>query len=718
MTPAPRAVFLLGAIALATLLVASTGAIAQRCGPAEIGWIGGEPRDVEVVGEIAYVAQGDGGVRVLDLSDVRSPRVIASVRSPRPGQAVRLCVDGDRLYVAARGSFGEPDTIFAVDVSDPATPRVVGTLAPTDIRGAIWDMGAASGRLVILATQAHVLDVRDPARMRRIETIDVASPSKTPASDLGMLPGAALVATGEARLRIVDLAAVPSPWLPSAIDPDREVGEWRARPMVEVEGDRLYTLERDGALSIRKFSEGGRTSSLGVLPGFTGARSLSVADDRVFIARSVHGPFGGQWLSVVDASDPSAPREVERLDLPGWPSALDASPTRCCAMVLMGAPDRRAHRLLVMEAESPSVIVAGVHDEPDAVTRVARDGDLLFALEPSLGMHVVDASDPRSPVIISAWRSEARPWDVDVRGPHAFVVSERALHVLDVADPTGPSEVASATFPSSRYAGGSISLADDVALIGGDGNAPIDVIDIRDPVAPRIAGSIEWAFGAGDIAFRGTIGFAPVRVSGMANVVTIDLSDPAAPVVIGTIEAPGRPVNVALAADRLFVASRPVSGVGGGVQVIDVANPARPRLTAFVPLEGLITDIEVEGERLVVAASDVSTLTILDISEPDRPTRLASVTVRGFPEDASIEDGLAVVAAGSGGLRLVQIGAGGRVRTSDLTGDGRVDANDVDLLIAAWGNLETPASTADLNADGRIDQADLVILLSAWGDCP
>jgi hypothetical protein len=54
-------------------------------------------------------------------------------------------------------------------------------------------------------------------------------------------------------------------------------------------------------------------------------------------------------------------------------------------------------------------------------------------------------------------------------------------------------------------------------------------------------------------------------------------------------------------------------------------------------------------------------------------------------------------------------GAGGN--PSDLNGDGVVNAQDLAVMLAAWG---TASSEADVNGDGIVDGKDLAILLGSW----
>ena len=47
----------------------------------------------------------------------------------------------------------------------------------------------------------------------------------------------------------------------------------------------------------------------------------------------------------------------------------------------------------------------------------------------------------------------------------------------------------------------------------------------------------------------------------------------------------------------------------------------------------------------------------------------------------------------------------------DLNGDGVVNAQDLAVMLAAWG---TASPEADVNGDGIVDGKDLAILLGSW----
>jgi hypothetical protein len=51
---------------------------------------------------------------------------------------------------------------------------------------------------------------------------------------------------------------------------------------------------------------------------------------------------------------------------------------------------------------------------------------------------------------------------------------------------------------------------------------------------------------------------------------------------------------------------------------------------------------------------------------------------------------------------------------ADLTGDGTVGMDDLEMLLAAWGPAVEECQLADLDLDGKVSTIDLLILLGNW----
>ena len=78
----------------------------------------GYAEDVAVAGNKAYVADGDTGLQIVDISNPRQPTGMGV--SQIPGKAMGVAMVGDMAYVAGNGG-----GLSLVDISDPLTPTLV-----------------------------------------------------------------------------------------------------------------------------------------------------------------------------------------------------------------------------------------------------------------------------------------------------------------------------------------------------------------------------------------------------------------------------------------------------------------------------------------------------------------------------------------------------------------------------------------------------------------
>lgn len=84
---------------------------------------------VQVVGDLAYVANGESGLMLVDISAPEEPYILSSLNLP--GYVTSLRVDGDRAYVISRYS-----GLHTVDVSDLHSPILLSSVNISDLYGA------------------------------------------------------------------------------------------------------------------------------------------------------------------------------------------------------------------------------------------------------------------------------------------------------------------------------------------------------------------------------------------------------------------------------------------------------------------------------------------------------------------------------------------------------------------------------------------------------
>ncbi len=99
----------------------------------------GNATGVLVDGSIAYIADGANGVQVIDVSDPTSPSIIGSYNTP--GNAMKLALQGDTLFVAD-GSGG----VQVIDVSVPTSPTSLTSVSPAYV----YDV-ALYGSVIVVA---------------------------------------------------------------------------------------------------------------------------------------------------------------------------------------------------------------------------------------------------------------------------------------------------------------------------------------------------------------------------------------------------------------------------------------------------------------------------------------------------------------------------------------------------------------------------------------
>ena len=82
----------------------------------------GYAQDVVIDNTLAFVAQGEGGLMIIDISDPRNPAEISTVNEGMKGYANKVARKDSVLYIAS-GGFG----VSVVNAADPENPQITAT---------------------------------------------------------------------------------------------------------------------------------------------------------------------------------------------------------------------------------------------------------------------------------------------------------------------------------------------------------------------------------------------------------------------------------------------------------------------------------------------------------------------------------------------------------------------------------------------------------------
>src|SRR4051794_26327033 len=111
------------------------------------------------------------------------------------------------------------------------------------------------------------------------------------------------------------------------------------------------------------------------------------------------------------------------------------------------------------------------------------------------------------------------------------------------------------------------------------------VVDVTDPSAPKLRGSLTLSGPVSAIALSGSVAYVAIGLPGLA---IVDVSNPDAPSIAGLFKTPGEALRVGLAGTKAVVANRM-----SGLEVVDVSNAAKPVSVGSFYTDGYARDVAV-----------------------------------------------------------------------------------------------------------------------------
>ena len=260
--------------------------------------LAGDGNNVDVSGNIAYVAVGNAGLQVVDVSDRRAPRSVAVFDTPGTANDVRVV--GSTAYVADGGS-----GLRLIDVSDPAHPV---------LRGAVDTPGDARD-VVVYGTRAYVadgafglevIDVSNPAAPVILRTVD--TPGTATGVDVANNVAVVTDAFPANGIRVIDLSNLAAAQVVGSINLNIGAED------VVTRGTLAYIAGTVSGLLVVDFSAPSSPVIVGIhSPPANGAfypNDIELSGNSVLAAETRYT----NAIPVDDVSDPANPRYLGALD--------------------------------------------------------------------------------------------------------------------------------------------------------------------------------------------------------------------------------------------------------------------------------------------------------------------------------------------------------------------------------------------------------------------
>ncbi len=616
----------------------------------------GQSYDVVVAGDHAFVADGNSGLQVIDISDPANPTFADSYNTS--GSAYGVAVAGNHAFVAD-GDAG----LQVIDISDPTNLALAGTYDTPDYARCV----AIAGDQVYLANGTSgllVIDISDPTNPTLAGSYDTSGV----AYGVAVAGNYAFVADFTSGFQVIDISDPTNPTLAGSYDTLGDASD------VVISGDHAFIAAGSGGLQVLDISDPTAPTLAGSYdaPGF--AYNVAVDGNNCYLGKGTSG------VEVLDVSDPTSPTSVHSL------SGLGDVRGVCVAgeHTYLGA---RTSGLQVIRTSifMPPVLTGSYHT-PGAASGVSVSGDIAYVGEYG-GVRVIDISDPANPSQVGIYNMVGNITDVAVAGDYAFVANqENGLQVLDISDPTNPTLAGSYNTSGSAFG---VAVTGDHAFVADYGSG-LQVIDISDPTSPTLAGSYNTSSWAYRVAVAGDHAFIANRESGL---VVIDISDPTNPTLAGSYNTPNQSYDVVVDGNHAFVADR-----SSGLQVIDISDPTSPTLAGSYNTPGYAWGMAVTGDHAFVADGD-SGLQVIDISDPTNPTLADSYNTSGSAQNVVVSGNHAFVADDDDGLKVIQVRQDEFDTDNNIGQSSDIDGSTDTILRAKLSSTETSGVSWEVTAD-------------------
>jgi len=540
-----------------------------------------EAEDIAMQGDYAYVAAGNSGLRILDVTDPARPVEVGFISTP--GFAQGITIAEEYAYIA--DSWAD---FLIVDISDPTEPVEIGFY--DDFPGQAEGVAITEDYVFVTYGDGGlvVLDISDPENPEMVATLETDNEY----FDIVASGEHAYIAGNESGMHILDIS--------DPIDPS-EIGSLfgEAYEIVVNEDEELaYIAGGAGGFRISNISDPRRPTQRAILETGGSVEAVTVAGEFAYVSDNQNG------VLVIDISDPRNPAVVGGQDTNSLITGLFLHEEQylVCGSSGMGG----LHVLDISDARNPDEV--GFYSLERRAIGVEVSGGYACMIGDMLT--VVDVSNPHRPATLGSIDLPGSSDPLSIGGNHVYVPCGSAgLRVYDISDPTNPTEVG-AINPGRPLR--DVVVVENLAYAVSQWD--LWIIDISDPSQMEPVGYFD---AHGRIFYRSIdisngYAFIPAHEGGLR---ILDVSDPRHITEVAYVGNLGSPS--AAVADENFVY---VSSWEDGMWVVDISDPSQPIEVGFCDIP-LSRDISKESNQVYLACNWAG-MRVIDVSDPEDPVEV------------------------------------------------------------------------------------------------
>lgn len=260
----------------------------------------------------------------------------------------------------------------------------------------------------------------------------------------------------------------------------------------------------------------------------------------------------------------------------------------------------------IAASDSSNVTLIGFFATGTEANNVAVKDTIAYVADGTLGVLVIDISDPANPTQIGVYGNRYA-YDIVVSGNYAYVLTyfDNGLAIIDISNSSMPFEAGFMNLPGIPQG---IFLSGNYVYVA-DGSSGLRIIDISDPTNPTEAGFYDDNFNANGVSVSGNYAYVADVMDGLT---IIDISDPVNPVETGSYVTPLIAEDVAVSGNYAYIAN------GDSLRIIDISDPFNPTETGYYGTDSYALDVKESGNYAYLAA-EYAGIRIIDISDPINP---------------------------------------------------------------------------------------------------
>jgi len=543
-------------------------------------------------GNYAYVAAGEAGVRVINISDLSSP-VSMLFDDGVDDYATSLDIRNDYLYVAYR-------TRGLKEYSIAETPdRPIPTDVEVGIPGEANDVVVQGNYAYVAGGSAgfHVVDLS-------IFTDPPVYSVETPGTAHGVFVAGeyAYVADGDRGFQIISIRNPSDPQVIQSINTPGDAVSIFVTRQTNSNGEiRTYAFVADGSsgLYITDITDINNPVEVTTFETRNFVNDVIVRNQTAFLAEREEG------LLVLDISTINDPKQIGRQDTPGLASGIFL---RNDDYVFVADWDRGLRIIDVLDPTAPGEV--GFLDVPKVIEVMIARKPYGFMVDGRNGMWVLDLADPRSPVPISFYQTPGQAKNLTVLGSFAYIADGTSgLQVVDISNPQKPTFAGEFKEIQDARA---VAVQSDFAYVISEGQK-LYILNMTNLNQITQESVYQTNGNPVDIDVSRNFVYLAVGDQGMEIIYVGVKQDPITVPHDDFYLKDSRAIFVLREWDHVFIADGAY-----GLKVFDIQIPTSPELVYSYPIEGGIANgLTVDGNYLFVAVEQKGVL-VFDIYDLNR----------------------------------------------------------------------------------------------------